>query len=418
MPTDPYPDLGYDPCPGDQPGYQALAVYAVRSATMLGDAVRVLAAADSQEWRGQAASAFRAHLDTDVLPLARTAVNSVERAAMALRDWEITLRGLQDEAKALDRQAAPWREQITVTLRAAGLPATATPPYPSGATALQTARLMEANVALQRIAIRAENLHAEYLAAVQRTGSQLDNAGNMAPHPPGLFSSLWHDAASGWDTFVRGASEFVHDQALWEFLSGVANIIATVSGLLALIPPLSAIFGPIALIAAGVALISDVVLAAFDHGSWSGVLTDALALVCDAGWMKSASKLREMYTAAGLEKAMTKAPTWAGLVSKIPKLGEGIAEEDRFVNVAPGMFKIFGSSLKEGFAGKANAMVKEVDAITSLDQDVWRPVDIACGLGSWAFSAESIAVIPGNVHNWVKDIATGKSPWQQAPTGA
>ena len=49
MPAIPYPNLGFDPCPGDLPGYQALAAYAARSATALGDAVRTLTSAGSQE---------------------------------------------------------------------------------------------------------------------------------------------------------------------------------------------------------------------------------------------------------------------------------------------------------------------------------------------------------------------------------
>ena len=69
---------------------------------------------------------------------------------------------------------------------------------------------------------------------MQRVQGQLDDAGDMAPHPPGLFASLWHDAETVCDTAVHGLSSFVHDKALLEFISGVANIVATVAGLLAL----------------------------------------------------------------------------------------------------------------------------------------------------------------------------------------
>ena len=121
--ADIYPNLGFNPCPGDLTGYQALAAYSSRSAAVLTDAVRTLAAAGSDQWRGQAADAFRAHVRADVLPLAGKAAASVGRAAMALHGWALTLAALQDEARALDRQAVPYHVQLTAALRAAGLPA-------------------------------------------------------------------------------------------------------------------------------------------------------------------------------------------------------------------------------------------------------------------------------------------------------
>src|SRR5580692_8832624 len=256
--ADVYPNLGFDPCPGDLTGYQALAAYASRSATVLTDATRTLAAAGSDQWRGQAADAFRAHVHADVLPLAGKAATSVGRAA-----------------RALDRQAAPYHVQLTAALRAAGLPATAQPPYAAKLTSAQQSRIDEATTALAGITARAEEIHAQYVAAVQRAGSQLEDAGNMAPHPPGLFASLWHDATSDWDNVVRPIDDFFHDKAVWEFISGVAGIVATVAGLLALFPPLSVIFAPIALTAALFALGADTVLASFDHGSWGAVILDA-----------------------------------------------------------------------------------------------------------------------------------------------
>jgi hypothetical protein len=234
--ADIYPSLGFDPCPGDLTGYRALAAYASRSATVLSGAVRSLAAAGSDQWRGQAADAFRTHVHADVLPLAGKAADSVGRAATALHSWALTLAALQDEARTLDRQVAPYHVQLTAALRAAGLPATAQPPYAARLTSAQQSRIDEATTALAGIAARAEEIHAQYVAAVQRAGSQLEDAGNMAPHPPGLFASLWHDVESHWDDVVRGASDIVHDKAVWEFIAGVANVVATAAGLLALIP--------------------------------------------------------------------------------------------------------------------------------------------------------------------------------------
>ena len=410
----PYPYLGFDPCPGDLRGYQALADYAGRSATTLVTVGQTLASANSQDWRGQAADAFRTHVHQEVLPLARKASDSVGAAATALRTWAVTLAGLQDEARALDRQAAPYRDDLNVALRSAGLPVGSTPPYPATVKPAQQARLDQANSALSAILAKANDLHTQYLAAVQQADSQLDDAGNMAPNPPGLFASLWHDAETAYDTAVHGLSSFVHDKALLEFISGVANIVATVAGLLALFPPLTLIFGPIALAAAVAALGADALLAGFDHGSWGAVALDAVAVVSDAGWMRAASKLSEMYKEAGLAKAMTKAPTWAGMVSKIPKVGNIAGDAEKNIDVAPGMFRMIGESLKEA-AGGTSTTVKELNAIKDLGSyGAWRAVDIVAGQASWSFSAAGIEAIPGNVRDWVNQVATGKTPWQES----
>jgi hypothetical protein len=413
-----YPNLGFNPCPGDLDGYRALAVYASGSATALAGAVRTLGSAGSGQWRGHAADAFRAHVHDDVLPLAGKAANSVGQAATALREWALTLASLQDEARALDSQAAPYLEDLAAlpgggTQTGIGTPAVKL-------TAAQQAQAEEANSALSGITAQANDIHARYLAAVQKTGSQLQDAGNMAPQPPGLFSSLWHDVEHDWDSTVHAISEFVHDKALWEFISGIANIIATVAGLLALIPPLSVVMAPIALGAAGVAMISDSILAAFDHGSWAAVALDAVAFVSDTGWMKAAGKLGELYKDSELTEVMTKAPTWKGLavtvVSKIPKVGElveDVPEADKSVMVAPGMFRMIGASLKAA-AGDDSAETA-ISAVKDLDQyGKWRAIDIVAGQSAWAFSAAGIEAIPGNVRGWVDNIATGRPVYADA----
>ena len=419
---DPYPNLGFDPCPGDLAGYEALAAYASRSAATLAQAVHVLAAANSDQWRGQAADAFRAHVQADVLPLASKAAESVGRAAAALHDWALTLAGLQGEAQALDRQAAPCQVQLAVALRAAGLPATAQPPYPAKLTSVQRSQVDDATTALAGITARANEIHAEYLTAVQRTGSQLADAGTMAPQPPGLFSSLWHDATSAWDSAVGELSKIVHDKALLEFISGIANVVATVAGLLALIPPLSVVFAPIALGAAVVALGADALLAEFDHGSWGAVILDAGAVVGGASWIKAADELSAVYKASKLTSVMTKAPTWAGvaakipLVTKIPVAGKAIGEAEKTVEVAPGMFRMIGASLKAA-AGDTKAQ-DALSAIKDLDKSApWRAVDIFSGQATWAFSGAGIEAVPGTIHNWVNNAATGREPWQE-PAGA
>jgi hypothetical protein len=224
----------------------------------------------------------------------------------------------------------------------------------------------------------------------------------MAPHPPGLFASLWHDVEANWDGTVSALSNFVHDKALWQFVAGVCNIVASVAGLLALFPPLSAIFGPIALVAAGLGMAADAILAGFDKGSWGAVALDAVAVVADAGWIKAASKLTDIYKESGLAGSMTRARTLTGLVT------------GKTVEVAPGMFRMIGDSLNAS-AGGADATAKDLSMVKDFTgYGTWRAIDITAGQASWSFSAAGIEAIPGNVRDWVNKVATAKTPWQES----
>ena len=120
---------------------------------------------------------------------------------------------------------------------------------------------------------------------------------------------------------------------------------------------------------------------------------------------------------------MTKAPTWAGVVSKvplvtkIPMVGEAIDGADKTVKVAPGMFRMIGASLKEA-AGEAKAS-DALGAVKDFENyGPWRAIDIVSGQTTWAFSGAGIEAIPGTVRNWVNDLATGKSPWQETANAA
>ena len=115
---------------------------------------------------------------------------------------------------------------------------------------------------------------------------------------------------------------------------------------------------------------------------------------------------------------MTKAPTWTGVISKVPLVeklpvvGEAIANGEKTEDVAPGMFRMIGASLKEaaGDSKEANAL----SAVKDFEQyGAWRAVDIVSGQATWSFSGAGIEAIPGTVRDWVNNVATGKDPWQE-----
>ena len=68
-----FPALGFDPAPGDPAAARDLARTIGLLAHEVGAAASTLSGADSQDWTGLHADAFRAHLHQDVVPLVRTA---------------------------------------------------------------------------------------------------------------------------------------------------------------------------------------------------------------------------------------------------------------------------------------------------------------------------------------------------------
>jgi hypothetical protein len=430
MALNPYPNLSYDPCPGDLDGYQALSDYASRSAGWVEQAAKVLALAQSPEWAGQSADAFREHVHADVLPLVNTGASSVGKAANALRAWYLTLSSLQAQAKALNSQAAPYVSELDAAN--SSLPASErvvpgqsasvgllNPLTPLLTPAQQTARVKAEAAAgmLGGIIGKVDELHQQYLAAVRQCANQLDLAGNMAPKPPGFWDGLGHDAEHYWDDAAGGVSWLVHDAKIWETLAEVANIVSTVAGILALFPPLSVVFGPIALIAAGIALASDLVLAGFDGGSWEQVGLDAAAVIGGLGIWKATRVLTDIYKEAGAAKAL-ETSTVAGLLAKsdlilkIPTLGSAVKDAQQTFDAVPGLFRMIGQTFKDPAGtselSKAISLTGAPDELLA-KAGAWRAVDIFCSETGWALTGASIPGTLSTIRGWAGDYNPGGS---------
>lgn len=120
---------------------------------------------------------------------------------------------------------------------------------------------------------------------------------------------------------------------------------------------------------------------------------------------------------------MSKAPTWAGVVSKVPLVtkipvaGKAIGDAEKTVEVAPGLFRTIGASLKAA-AGDSRALDSLTAAKDFEGYGPWRGVDIVSGQVTWTFSGAGIEAIPGNVRTWVNNAAMGKDPWQEPAEAA
>jgi hypothetical protein len=429
MAPNPYPNLPYDPCPGDLDGYLALSEYAARSATGVDQAAKVLALAQSPEWVGQTADAFREHVHADVLPLVNTAASSVGKAASALREWYLTLSALQTEAQALNRQAAPYMSDLEVanrllppservvpgqslTLLSAPLALLLTP-----AQKTAKANAEAAAWTLNGIIRQADDLHDQYLAAVRQCANQLELAGNMAPKPPGFWDELGHDVEHYWDDAIGGLDAAVHDPKIWRMIAEFSNIVSTVAGILALFPPLGIVFGPIALGFAAFALLSDLILAGFDGGSWVEVGFDAAAVIGGLGVMKAVKVLANVYKEAGAANAL-ETPTIAGLLAKsdlilkIPKIGDVVRSADQTTEAVPGLFRLIGQTFKDP-AGTSE-LSKAISLTGASDEllgkaAVWRAVDFTGSQAGWTLTGIGIPGILSTLRGSVGDNDSGGS---------
>ena len=429
MAPNPYPNLPYDPCPGDLDGYQTLSDYASRSASWVEQAAKVLALAQSPEWVGQSADAFREHVHADVLPLVNTAASSVGKAAGALRAWYLNLSSLQEQAQALNKQAALYVSELDAAN--SSLPASErvvpgqsptllNPLTPILTPAQQTAKANAEAAAgtLSGIIGKVDELHQQYLTAVRQCANQLDLAGNMAPKPPGFWDSLGHDVEHYWDDAAGGVSWLVHDTKIWETLAEVANIVSTVAGILALFPPLAVVFGPIALTAAIFAVGSDLILAGFDGGNWAQVGLDAAAVIGGFALLKAVDRLTDIYRAAGAAKAL-ETPTILGLLAKsdlilkIPKIGDAVKNAPQTFEAVPGLFRMVGQTFKDPVGtGELSKAISLTGAPRELLDKAapWRAVDIFCSGTGWALTGASVPGTLSTLRGWAGyDISDGSS---------
>src|SRR5882757_2365952 len=167
-----FPHLGSDPTPGDVARTRfldrQLGDLHGELTTTIGELNRI----ECGYWKGEAAKAFIAHIDSDVTPLIKKAHDSFGRASGALSPWADQLHGFQCEAATL--QVA-----LDHAKTAAGLPIDDGVPHPApeaspdpnpDPSAVADAKkrqqaLTEADNALQGVRHRADDLHNRYTHA-------------------------------------------------------------------------------------------------------------------------------------------------------------------------------------------------------------------------------------------------------------
>jgi len=307
-----FPHLGFDPTPGDPDQVSTLARNLADLHGELTRTVGELDRIDAGYWKGEAATAFVAHIDHDVTPLIRKAHSSFGRAADALSGWSDQLQGFQAEADTLEREAAAKQGTLDHARTAAGLPpdtppdrphpqpeASPTPDSTAGSTADAAAEakkkqaVSDASDALDGVRHRAEELHHRYTQAAKSVSHELHKAGDIAPDKPGLLHRIAHSVEGAWNDTVA----WVKDHA--DLIKMLGDMLSALTGILAAIAIFTAPFEPIGAIFAGAALISGaatlathlVAMAAGADVSWLTLGMDVVSVFPGIGGFAKGAKL-------------------------------------------------------------------------------------------------------------------------------
>ncbi|MBF9072408.1 putative T7SS-secreted protein [Streptacidiphilus fuscans] len=273
-----YPHLGFNPVPGvpaDVASVTAALTQATSSLKESGALLGQVEQAGSELWQGQAADAFRGHVDSELTKRLQTAQTSLEAAVTVLTDWHGDLVGFKDTAAQLDAEAASAQakvQQANAELKQAEanpnlslvgreyanrqMLEEAQAEYDAAQQALSqaTSSVNNAEEELQSILKRAQELSSEHQALCHRYAQQLEHAAHdLAPHKPGMFSQMWNGFTSGLSAVGHWVSSHL------DLIHTILSDISAVAGLIALCtpPPIDVVAGAIALTAGAGALATD-----------------------------------------------------------------------------------------------------------------------------------------------------------------
>ncbi|SFF92509.1 hypothetical protein SAMN05216251_1391, partial [Actinacidiphila alni] len=312
---------------------------------------------DCGYWKGEAAKAFISHIDSDVTPLIKKAHDSFGRASSALGRWADQLHGFQDEADALEREAATKQGTLDHAKTAAGIPPDDGAPHPqpeaspdpdphAAAEAKKKQQAVtDANNALDGVRHRAEELHNRFTNAANAISHDLDKAGDIAPDKPGLFSRMVHGIEDAWNDTVQ----WVKDHA--DLIKLIGDLLSDLSGILGMLAiltlpfePIGAIFAGLAVATSALALVTHLVAkAAGADVSWMSIGFDALGAIPGlTAFTKGASTAVKGVTAAeravqlgraykvgsAITKGATEGINWVG------KADEVVSGGVKFKNIA------------------------------------------------------------------------------------
>ncbi|KPI18767.1 hypothetical protein OK074_7850 [Actinobacteria bacterium OK074] len=281
-----FPNIGWDPTPGDVEDTRELAKRLGGLAAELGTAVQELERIECGAWKGRTAVAFTEHISTDVTPLIKKSHDSFDKASRALHRWAGQLTEFQTEADRLEKEAGDKLDAK----------ATAKAKADSDTAGKGSDDLAKASSAVDGVIQKVHDLESRYRHAATAVGKDLDKAGDIAPDEPGFWDKLGHGIADAWDA----TGDWLKDHAdLIKEIGDVLSDITAVLGILAIITlpfePLGAIFGAAAVLTSGLALLAhSVAMASGADVSWLTMGTDTLGMLPGIGLFSKGAKVAEV----------------------------------------------------------------------------------------------------------------------------
>ncbi|MFD3702829.1 hypothetical protein ACFWUP_06740 [Nocardia sp. NPDC058658] len=268
MTTNPYPNLGFNPTPGDAAQVATLSTKvkaAADAVTETNALLNRLRNNNDDVWKGDAGQAFRDNYDATLSQDLDRAQSALQGASTLITTWHADLIGFQDTAKSLETEAAAARAEhataVTALQQAKTNPdlglanqtftdsaqlAAAQSRLDAASTKLSTAATAVNNCqsAIDAIIARATSLQTNHTAKARTIATELDAAANFSPSEPDK---------SIWDEFLDWIDRNRDD------IHTVLSTTAAVGGLLAIItpPPFSGVALGISLAAGAGALALD-----------------------------------------------------------------------------------------------------------------------------------------------------------------
>ncbi|WP_328845791.1 enoyl-CoA hydratase/isomerase family protein [Streptomyces sp. NBC_00258] len=278
-----FPNIGWDPTPGDVDDTRDLAKKLGGLASDLGTTLRELERIEAGAWKGKTAVAFTEYVGKDVTPLIRKSHDSFDKASRALHRWANELLDFQDEANRLEKSAGEKLEARETAQQKAD----------AKGDGKGSEELGKASGAVDEITGKVHDLEDRYKRAAGNISKELDKAGDIAPDEPGFWDKLTKGVSDAWDA----TGQWIKDHAdMIKLIGDLLSDLTAVLGLLAIItlpfPPLAAIFGTAALIASGLALVAHgVAKAAGADVSWMQIGLDAVGLMPGIGMFSKGIKV-------------------------------------------------------------------------------------------------------------------------------
>lgn len=238
MASDAYPNLGFDPAPGDVQTVKDL-VSAVGGVVGKSDTAQTelskIGTSDGL-WVGKAADAFTESF-SPVPPYLKKAAGSLSTAHRALSGWQTQLENFQIRARKLEDEAEAAAQKVGSAKSAVdGLPSSTSEmtdkekeEHKKDSKGKEDA-LDTANSELSEIRGRAHSLNAEYKQAAEDSARLIKGAADDAPPEPGRFD----DVLDGIGDFFKEAWDTLSDPNFWKMIGDVLADLAMIVGFLAL----------------------------------------------------------------------------------------------------------------------------------------------------------------------------------------